>query len=270
MNDQRYFTLIWHAVYSDERRVKYTASFRTEDDAMKAFRMLVDGGQEAAFWKDAIYTNTDTCFRARTADERHCTIQLVTVDYDNPDSSLKNTGPLAFSPGSVHCTDKAFPGRFYIPAVYRGAPVMAIEDNGFRGCDRALGFILPASIRTIGKHAFEGCSNVSILGIPYGVRRIEQGAFKNCRNLSVVRIPDTVEYIGPDAFKGCLNLQTVILPAKKLETIEKGTFENCKRLTSLRIPACVKKVKSGAFKGCDALENIHAESEATKFAFTAK
>ena len=85
-----------------------------------------------------------------------------------------------------------------------------------------------------------------------------------------MRIPDTVEYIGPDAFKGCLNLQTVILPAKKLETIEKGTFENCKRLTSLRIPACVKKVKSGAFKGCDALENIHAESEATKFAFTAK
>ncbi len=74
-----------------------------------------------------------------------------------------------------------------IPTVLGGAPVTAIGDEAFAGCE-ALVLTLPDGVEVIGWFAFAGCHCLAAVELPATVERIEYGAFDGCPRV-VLRAP---------------------------------------------------------------------------------
>ncbi|MBR2967793.1 MAG: leucine-rich repeat protein [Clostridia bacterium] len=84
-------------------------------------------------------------------------------------------------------------GELIIPAYYNGAPVTAILDNAFAGCDSLTYVELPYAITTIGAYAFSGCISLEDIVLPSSVINIDEYAFEECENLGVVALLRTAE-----------------------------------------------------------------------------
>ena len=89
-----------------------------------------------------------------------------------------------------------------IPKIYFGKPVVEIEENGFRNCERLERITIPNSITSIGSMAFEGCQKLKNVEIRDGVTSIDQSAFYGCKSLESIVIPKSVTSIGERAFYG--------------------------------------------------------------------
>ncbi len=86
-------------------------------------------------------------------------------------------------------------------------------------------FVVPNTIKKIGRSAFFGCSNLKKVVIPEGVVKIERSAFANCSSLSEISIPKSLESLGEWAFADCNKLKNITLP--KRVSIKAHTFINC-------------------------------------------
>ena len=86
-------------------------------------------------------------------------------------------------------------------------------------------FVVPDTVKTIGRSAFFSCKNIKKVVIPEGISIIERSAFANCVNLNEVSIPDSVNILGEWAFFNCINLNAITIP--KHTSIEGQTFLNC-------------------------------------------
>jgi len=86
-------------------------------------------------------------------------------------------------------------------------------------------FVVPITVKKIGRSAFFGCKNLKKVIIPEGVSIIERSSFANCINLSEVSIPDSVTILGEWAFVNCTNLNAITLHDNT--SIEGHTFLNC-------------------------------------------
>ncbi len=73
-------------------------------------------------------------------------------------------------------------------------------------------FVVPETVRTIGRSAFFGCENLKYVTVSSGVESISKGAFANCTNLSKVNIPGSVAHVDDWAFYGCTKLIDLSLP----------------------------------------------------------
>lgn len=86
-------------------------------------------------------------------------------------------------------------------------------------------FIVPNTIKKIGRSAFYRCLNLKKIILSEGVVKIDRSAFAYCSNLQEVYIPSSLESIGEWAFLGCVNLKKIVLPENTL--LEKQAFLNC-------------------------------------------
>ena len=86
-------------------------------------------------------------------------------------------------------------------------------------------FVVPDTVKKIGRSAFFRCLNIKKVVIPEGVLKIERSAFANCANLQEVSIPESVESLGEWAFLNCVKLNSITLP--KDTSTETQTFHNC-------------------------------------------
>ena len=86
-------------------------------------------------------------------------------------------------------------------------------------------FVIPDTVRTIGRNAFFGCSNLKSVTIPDGVERIEKGAFAYCTGLRNLKVARSVAHIEEWAFCNCPKLTA--LNVAKHTSIANHAFSRC-------------------------------------------
>ena len=86
-------------------------------------------------------------------------------------------------------------------------------------------FIVPDTVKKIGRSVFYNCKNLKKVVIPDSVTIIDRSAFANCDNLREVSIPDSIEVLGEWAFVNCTSLEFISLPEHV--SLEPHTFLNC-------------------------------------------
>jgi hypothetical protein len=119
---------------------------------------------------------------------------------------LENNSP------EYHCIDDTLYDRTMSTVIFHSI-ASPIED-----------FVIPETIKSIGRSAFFGCSKLRSVQIPEGVTTIERSAFANCANLMYVEIPSTIESIGEWAFSNCPRLKVMEIP--KHTKVEYFSFHN--------------------------------------------
>lgn len=176
---------------------------------------------------------------------------------------------LSFKPYGEGYEITEYSGSFtelIIPSVYKGKPVVRIDDDVFAEKYRLKTVLIPESVIEIGTNAFSGCFSLERLDIR-GSAAIGCSAFESCFNLSEVNV-DNVVSIGSAAFKGCSDLYDIALPPT-LTRIEDNTFDNCLDLAKVNFPDSLTYIGAYAFDSCS-LQSVHlgsGELEIDDFAF---
>lgn len=95
-------------------------------------------------------------------------------------------------------------------------------------------FMIPDTVRTIGRNAFFGCRYLKSVTIPDGVERVEKGAFAYCTGLKKLRVTNSVARIEDWAFCNCSQLTALTMPRRT--SIADHAFSRCPaRLTRSRV-----------------------------------
>ena len=150
-----------------------------------------------------------------------------------------------------------------VPSTYKGCPVVAIADRGFKSSSiRSL--VLPDSVTYIGEDAFGGChvesitlgNNVTFIGKgAFGATCLESivisgnnlaiadYAFEFCGLLKTATIKDGVTSIGKSAFGWCTQLTTVHI-ARSVTSIGESAFEICEKLTDIYFDGTTEEWKA--------------------------
>jgi hypothetical protein len=93
-------------------------------------------------------------------------------------------------------------------------------------------FVVPGTVRKIGRSAFYQGRNLKRVRLPEGLEVIERSAFAGCQALREVNIPRSLSEIGEWAFSDCPRLQRLDLPAHT--SVESHTFRGCPANSGLR------------------------------------
>jgi hypothetical protein len=121
---------------------------------------------------------------------------------------------------------------------------------------KAGSYIIPESVKTIGRYAFENCSKLTSVTICNSVETIGEGAFAVCESLTEVTIGNSVTAIGEIAFYKCSKLISVTI-GNSVKTIGVEAFSYCIGLTgTLTIPNSVETIEGGAFAVCESLTEV--------------
>lgn len=147
------------------------------------------------------------------------------------------------------------------------------------GLKNATAFILPKSLKKIGKYAFRGCESLSSLTIPEGVEWIDGSVFGACVALKTVTINAENIILSGSFCNSPLNKVIFNCQSLKLEdcafsgsnlsefvvsngtlVVGNKTFEKCKRLKYAYIPQD-SELGSEIFYGCDSLETVEIHSK---------
>jgi hypothetical protein len=103
--------------------------------------------------------------------------------------------------------------------------------SGFAGRQKNLrSFLLPDSVRRIGRAAFFSCSNATnSLALPALLERLDRAAFFGCEKLSGdLVIPPHLTEIAPETFYGCGGIKSLAFAqGSKIERIEWLAFKRC-------------------------------------------
>ena len=157
------------------------------------------------------------------------------------------------------------------------APVNAIGDNAFSGCNTLTSIDLPEGLKSIGQYAFDYCSGLTSLTIPSTVTSIAFRAFEGCTGLTSMYIPDSVAALGNQLFVysgvssvslgaivetktmnsplgGCQNLSVTV--REGVSTIGENAFSNCSYMTSVTLPESLTSINRYAFNGCSGLTSL--------------
>ena len=123
---------------------------------------------------------------------------------------------------------------------------------------KALEFIIPDGVTTIGDYAFSYCSSLTSVVIGDSLTTIGKDAFEWCESLTSVVIGDSVTSIGASAFSMCYSLTSIEIP-DSVTTIGGSAFEYCESLTSVVIPDSVTTIGVSAFYYCSSLTSIEVD-----------
>ncbi|MBE6932458.1 MAG: hypothetical protein E7464_03625 [Ruminococcaceae bacterium] len=116
-------------------------------------------------------------------------------------------------------------------------------------------FVVPGSVKEIGRTAFSGCFGLENITIPDGLTTIGEYAFSSCWGLKELILPDSVTKVGDGLCLGCEDLLYAKLP-KGLTAITYSMFSSCESLKGIVLPDGVRSIGESAFYGCDRLTNI--------------
>ena len=149
-------------------------------------------------------------------------------------------------------------------ADFMSVPATNIADYSFYNWEQWFeGFVLPATIKTIGENAFRGSCLMHIIGGD-GVETIGDYAFANCPFLENVPNISSVKSIGDYAFSGCsMNLggSNGILLFGEIEHIGDYAFSYCNSTKLIYLPDTLTSVGEHAFEYSTAVILCEATSK---------
>ena len=157
------------------------------------------------------------------------------------------------------------------------APVNAIGDNAFSGCNTLTSIDLPEGLTSIGESAFYYCTGLTSLTIPSTVTSLGYRAFYYCTGLTSMYIPDSVTSFGGNLFQGtnvtsvslgpvvetqtmnsplngCQNLSVTV--REGVATLARNAFSGCYYMTSITLPESLTGIGEYAFNGCSGLTSL--------------
>ena len=157
------------------------------------------------------------------------------------------------------------------------APVNAIGDNAFSGCNTLTSIDLPEGLTSIGESAFYYCTGLTSLTIPSTVTSLGYRAFYYCTGLTSMYIPDSVTSFGSNLFQGtnvtsvslgpvvetqtmnsplngCQNLSVTV--REGVATLARNAFSGCYYMTSITLPESLTGIGEYAFNGCSGLTSL--------------
>ncbi|MBQ7794116.1 MAG: leucine-rich repeat protein [Clostridia bacterium] len=73
-------------------------------------------------------------------------------------------------------------------------------------------YIIPDSVKTIGRNAFACCDTLADIELPSGLTTVEGYAFFECDGLTEIILPDGVEAMGSSVFQYCRAMQKITIP----------------------------------------------------------
>lgn len=126
-------------------------------------------------------------------------------------------------------------------------------------------YVMPDSVRTVGRNSFWNCKRIRRLVIGRNVRQIGYNPFANCTNVIVesrspmYSVLDNVLYDSNARETFCCSSAMAkdgIVLQPSTEVIGRNSFAGCESLRSIVIPASVKVVSRGAFSHCTSLKSV--------------
>lgn len=140
--------------------------------------------------------------------------------------------------------------------------VTAIADNAFDYCNTITEFVIPDSVKSIGKEAFRGSSALRKVTMGSGVKTIGENAFIYCTGLKTINIGEGVTTIAKSAFEYCESLENLTM-GDNIKVIEKEAFKDCKSLITVSMGDSVDTIGEYAFWGCSSLKDIKLSNNLT-------
>lgn len=115
-------------------------------------------------------------------------------------------------------------------------------------------FVLPSSLKRIGRYALSNTGGMKKWSIPFGVEIIDDYAFYGCSSLEEVEIPPSVTSIGSSSFALCSKLKGVRIPSS-VTNISSKAFYRCVNLQEVVFSSMTQFIDIGAnaFLDCQKL-----------------
>ena len=110
-----------------------------------------------------------------------------------------------------------------IPEVYKGKPVISIEQWAFDNNQTMTSVVIPNSVIEIKEDAFYDCQALKTITFGNNLKTIGMCAFYGCTSLESVTLPEGLIRIDEVAFMGCEALKTIVLP-NSIETFGPWMF----------------------------------------------
>lgn len=99
---------------------------------------------------------------------------------------------------------------FCFSACFISVTNVFVSDTMLSDIETSSAFILPTSLKEIGKSAFEGTTVEKVI-LPDSTTIIRERAFAENSSLKMIRISELVEYIGDSSFDGSINVTIVVM-----------------------------------------------------------
>lgn len=144
-----------------------------------------------------------------------------------------------------------------LPSEYEGAPVIAIDDYGFKGDTALQNITLPDSITTIGYEAFAGCTSLKEFEMPDSVTVVYHRAFFSCESLTKIKLSEKLTKLNSKTFCNCFALQEISFP-EGFERLENDVFNHCKSLKKMTIPKTLRVFENSVFLNCGNIKTVVA------------
>lgn len=141
-----------------------------------------------------------------------------------------------------------------ISSFVKNAPVVAIGEKAFAGCEGITTILIPDCVKKIEREAFAECPDLEHLETK-GAVEIGYKAFYGCPKLEEIVLSEDVEYIGDSAFELDTNLRSITLP-DNVSYIGDHCFTDCHELTEVTLPANLKAIPVETFQRCFSLKDV--------------
>lgn len=193
-----------------------------------------------------------------------------------PDELKRTKSPAIYYCGPVNKNKTSYTVPKTVKFKYKGksytGKVFGIENEAFKGCNKARTITIKPNVGFIGIRTFYKCKNLQkVKAKDYTISGIGASAFEGCKKLTSIpkmAADDGFMMLDKRAFKDCVKLKEITIKMKASKygdgsiMIFERAFENCKALKKV---ALSKPAGSGtpsleigknAFKGCKKLTAI--------------
>ncbi|UTD03840.1 leucine-rich repeat domain-containing protein [Treponema socranskii subsp. buccale] len=102
-------------------------------------------------------------------------------------------------------------------------------------------YIVPASVRKLGKASFSNISALTSVTLPNGLKTIDWLVFYECPNLATLNLPSSLESIGDYSLRS-IKVSSMVVP-ENIKVLNNGSLAFCPELISVELPSTLAQIR---------------------------